>query len=239
MNPHNLSFPTGNAFQYMTFQVCVFCHTPHGGNTEVHMSTYWNGSGYQNLAGSGSFLLWNRDIKNSTGAFYTYKSDTFQGESGEIRVYSLLCMSCHDGVSAINVMSNLPNREWTFWGEDNWTTVDGQPAVRTTGGTTNNLSGKPADLGERSGTVSDLANDHPISFDYNTTLVSKDTGLVTPSAGYVGSTAVKLFPNPSGDPVSLECSTCHDVHEWVDGYWRPFLVMSNQNSALCLNCHRK
>jgi hypothetical protein len=238
-NPHNLSY-AGPNFKYMTMQVCVFCHTPHGGNTDVHTSTYWNSTGYKNLTGTGSMLLWNRDITNSAN-FYTYQSSTFQGGSDEIRVYSLMCMSCHDGVSAINVMSNLPNREWSFWGGDTWYILDGKPAVQPffpLGPT--DLGGLPPDIGDRSGTTADLSNDHPVSFDYDADLINDDTGLVTPNAaGYVGDPAVKLFPNRGGDLVSLECSTCHDVHEWVGGYREPFLVISNQNSALCLNCHIK
>lgn len=240
-NPHNLS-AWGPKFNYMTMQVCVFCHTPHGADTGVHTSTYWNAAGYQNTGGNGSFLLWNRDIQNSTG-FLTYTSSTFQGGSGEVRVYSLLCMSCHDGVSAINVMSNLPNKETLYWmGDDPWgCTVGGQTALCPLPSTSDNMSGLPSDLGDRSGTISDLANDHPISFDYDDSITGGDSGLAPLNpAGYVGVPAVKLFPNQDGDLVSVECSTCHDVHNYETNiYWRPFLVMSNQQSGLCLNCHLK
>lgn len=242
LNPHNLS-AWGPNFKYMTLQVCVFCHTPHGADTGVQSNTFWNSTGYQNDTGSGSFILWNRDIQNSTG-FTTYQSSTFQGGSGEVRVYSLMCMSCHDGVSAINVMSQLPHKEPTFWfGDDPWgCTVYGQTALCPVplSGTPNTLSGTPADIGDRTGTISELANDHPISIDYTAALATSDGGLATPNAqGYVVVPEVKLFPNPDGDLVSLECSTCHDPHTWEPGYREPFLVISNQNSGLCLNCHIK
>ncbi len=186
--------------------------------------------------------MWNRNIENSTG-FTTYQSSTFQGGSGEVRVYSLLCLSCHDGVSAVNVMTRLPHEEPTFWFGETiyYTNPEGQLAVRPLiDGGNYKLGGTPADIGDRSGTVSDLSNDHPISFDYTTALATSDGGLETPNAqGYVGDSRVKLFPNPNGDVVSMECSTCHDVHTWVGGYQEPFLVISNQNSGLCLNCHLK
>jgi predicted CXXCH cytochrome family protein len=251
LNPHNLS-AWGQNFKYMTLQVCVFCHTPHGANTEVHQSTFWNSTGgYLNLAGTGSYLLWNRDIRNSTDGFYTYTSSTFTGGSGEIRVYSLMCLSCHDGVTAISVLSNLPNREPLYWlGDDPWgCTVDGKTALCPVpeSGTPYRIEGgsQSINIGERTvaggETVADLANDHPVSFDYDASISSGDTGLAPLNPeGYVGVPEVRLFlSKETATYTSMECSTCHDPHTYEPGSREPFLVISNQNSALCLNCHIK
>jgi predicted CXXCH cytochrome family protein len=71
----------------------------------------------------------------------------------------------------------------------------------------------------------DLTNDHPVNFAYATSLAG-DTGL-----------------NPVTAPVanllvggSVQCSSCHDVHDPTNS---PFLRMSNTGSALCIVCHNK
>jgi len=79
-----------------------------------------------------------------------------------------------------------------------------------------------------------LSNDHPISFTYNSALAALDGGLRDPSVATsgLGSTiaADMLFGG------SLECASCHDVH---DDTIAPFLRVSNAASALCLTCHDK
>jgi predicted CXXCH cytochrome family protein len=79
-----------------------------------------------------------------------------------------------------------------------------------------------------------LGNDHPISFTYNSALATLDGGLEDPSTATsgLGSTidADMLFGG------SLECASCHDVH---DNTIAPFLRVSNSGSALCLTCHIK
>jgi hypothetical protein len=226
----------------MTLQVCVFCHTPHGANTAVQASTYWNSAGYQNIGGTDSFLLWNRDIQNSP-SYETYQNTTMQSNPQEVRVHSLLCMSCHDGVSAINVLTNLPNERASYWGTDPYA---GPPAGGLTviaGGVkmSDGLGG--TNIGDRTAGAdpADLSNDHPISFDYTAALASSDGELVTPDPnGYVTVPELRLFYSANtGQLTSLECSTCHDVHQYETNFLKPFLVMSNQNSAMCRSCHIK
>lgn len=74
----------------------------------------------------------------------------------------------------------------------------------------------------------DLSDDHPVSFAYTSTLAStrgelSDPALLPPQ--------VKLE-----DGQFLQCTTCHDPHKDLYG---KFLVMSNDNSALCVACHQK
>ena len=76
----------------------------------------------------------------------------------------------------------------------------------------------------------DLSNDHPISFLYNDSVVGGDTGLNaegTIPAGWL----------ISG---SVECASCHDVHNNAGG--APFLLRASNTvpaSGLCLTCHNK
>ena len=95
---HNLS-PGGGATSTATFtptagngELCVFCHTPHGADTNAVVP------------------LWNRFI-NSTAAYVTYSSlgtSSLDGASTSVGSVSAACLSCHDGVAAMNVMINQP-----------------------------------------------------------------------------------------------------------------------------------
>ena len=81
----------------------------------------------------------------------------------------------------------------------------------------------------------DLSNDHPISFAYDSTLASSDGELHDPSTASttLGGTidADLLF---SGQ---LECASCHDVHDAAGNAF--LLKIDNAGSALCLTCHAK
>jgi predicted CXXCH cytochrome family protein len=77
-----------------------------------------------------------------------------------------------------------------------------------------------------------LSDDHPISFTYDTALATSDAGLVSPaSTSFVDAAhSVPLFAG------KMECASCHDVHNNTSA---PFLRKSNNGSALCLTCHNK
>lgn len=79
-----------------TTEVCVFCHTPHGGRTDV--------------AGGGA-PLWNRALPPSN-QFTTYDSPNFDNDLGAETAgpkgVSLACLSCHDGTIALDAMINAP-----------------------------------------------------------------------------------------------------------------------------------
>jgi len=74
----------------------------------------------------------------------------------------------------------------------------------------------------------DLSDDHPISFIFDESLAARNGELVSPS-GLTG--PVKL--DGSGQ---VQCTSCHDPHE---DRFPKFLVMSNENSAICISCHEK
>ncbi len=78
-------------------EVCVYCHTPHGAN---------------NSAGGLGMPLWNRTV-NMTLDYELYNIPTTLGLAGEQAVThpgpaSLTCLSCHDGVTAIDSIINMP-----------------------------------------------------------------------------------------------------------------------------------
>ena len=70
----------------------------------------------------------------------------------------------------------------------------------------------------------DLRNDHPVGFTYANTVTAKPNDYnATPTA------PVKVFAG------RVECASCHNAH---DNTVAKFLVRDNNNSALCLACHK-
>ena len=69
-------------------EVCVYCHTPHGGSTDAP--------------------LWNRQF--GSGPYQMYTSPTIDMTLGtKPGPVSLACLSCHDGTIGIDVITNVPN----------------------------------------------------------------------------------------------------------------------------------
>lgn len=108
---------------------------------------------------------------------------------------------------------------------------DGTVALENFGGVTTGthfISG-----GNNLGTT--LANDHPVSFTYNTALATADGGLFDPATHITalgGTIANDLL---IGD--KLQCASCHDVHNSYN--LSSLLKIDNNGSALCLTCHDK
>lgn len=73
----------------------------------------------------------------------------------------------------------------------------------------------------------DLQDDHPISFVYDQKLARSNSELVDPDL------LPKNIRLENGD---LQCTSCHSVH---DNRYGKFLVMDNDASELCVQCHRK
>src|SRR5262245_37872658 len=88
---------TDGATLFLNQEVCIFCHTPHGGIAEV-----------KGLAGAAP--LWNRRLPTDT-SFTPYSSQNFDGldalgTPGRPKGVSLACLSCHDGAVAFDALIN-------------------------------------------------------------------------------------------------------------------------------------
>ena len=143
--------------------------------------------------------LWNRTL--SLSAYNTYTSNSLKALPNQPTGESKLCLSCHDGTIALGSVASR-----------------GQPIQMANGITT--LPPGTTNLG------TDLSDDHPISFTYDSTLVTKNPKLKSPRAL---PPTVRLDRNNE-----LQCTTCHDAH---NNQFGNFLVMGNDNSALCNTCH--
>jgi len=150
---HNLGSGAGPADRNQTdatAEICVFCHTPHGGSTDAPVP------------------LWNKRLgSNGTaanGATYTtyasLQTPSLDGTVAEVGSISVACLSCHDGTQAMDNVINAPGSGGVL---DNGGGNDGR-AWAWTGATVDNVTGKltsgPAALG------TDLSNDHPIGIQY-------------------------------------------------------------------------
>jgi len=120
---------------------CKSCHAPHNGAVA-------NG-GPQS---TGLILLWSRSFPATANTFGVYDSATMQNKavelggsalttSTDVRMYSLLCLSCHDGVTS------------TF-----------SPAMKTV-----NMVGSKAAFGAGAYESLGLTNDHPVNMNYDPT----------------------------------------------------------------------
>ena len=243
---HNLGAGTGdNAFSG-TGELCVFCHTPHGGDTTA------------------SVPLWNR-VLPAANTFTTYDSlgtSTLDGEILGVGSVSIACLSCHDGAQAMNVMINAPgsgnfNPTTGFALGGTWL---GDALTATPVGSLDYATPSIVNIGK------DLQNDHPIGVEYagggcqgvaagstctTTEFVDKDFKTATsnadglwyidsPTVGTVGTrekTDMMLYTRAftAGSGPSVECASCHDPHTET----ATFLRVVNTGSAVCLACHDK
>ncbi len=145
--------------------------------------------------------LWSRGLPQTESK---YMSSTLQAQlPARPTGASRLCLSCHDGTIALNDYKGSP--------------ISGSTYISTGGTPTTN-----------SNLTTDLTDDHPVSFVYDDTLVTKKKGeLVSPSAL---PSSIRL------DRGVLECTACHDPHNNEFG---KFLVIDNSvsGSPLCVACH--
>ena len=227
-NPPSLIRPFAGGFQTNTDpfsgmglvidEICVFCHTPHGASMDPQTNTF----------------LWNRIPSNFTYKAYSSASmtnpapDTADKKPTGI---SMMCMSCHDGVTSIAVnvgnnpstptLLNAPGRGNPQVDINTGFGLDSPGAISNV--YTPSTLGWGANIGNTlpGGTTIDLSNDHPISFIYP----SPNSGLRAPV-----NPELRLFNN------RLECATCHLVH---NPDTEPFLAMSNAESLMCRSCHIK
>ena len=250
-------------------EVCVYCHTPHGANSQVNAP------------------LWNRTI--NTGEYQIYdKPRTLNRPIGQPGPNSLTCLSCHDGTISIDSIINMPGSGRYSKAQETSTNtafLDSWPEGGTEGhyrmgptlgtGFCTQCHFADAEGSALSNFViftigTDLRNDHPIGIQYPEGPYGKDIGVDfhEPYKGFGNATGASMwfhdtngntYPDKqeprmynTGDNFEVECASCHDPHgvptngsgsEFIPS----FLRVSNGNadtgdtnaSGLCLTCHIK
>jgi hypothetical protein len=186
-------------------QICVFCHTPH------------------NSSGQGP--LWNRR-ETAVTFFKKYSSSGLaiddpgmigSSEYGQPSGSSRLCLSCHDGVTALGAVFTTPLTNIHF--------IDAK----------NSSSGPDVKIAYET-----YSTHHPVSFKYNQTV----RNLLT-DPPY--SKSFETLPPTSFDAnvkldrqERMQCTTCHDPHQNKatdpDNPVTPFWTTTDYDKV-CLSCH--
>lgn len=136
-----------------TAEICIFCHTPHGGDTGAPVP------------------LWNKQL--TTATFTTYDqlgTSTLDAAVGDVGSVSLACLTCHDGTQAIDNIINAPGSggyDVTGGGPGglawSWTSTDS--SLNAAGNLQNSV-----DVPNASANIwaigTNLTNDHPVSMQY-------------------------------------------------------------------------
>jgi predicted CXXCH cytochrome family protein len=90
---------------------------------------------------------------------------------------------------------------------------------------------------------SDLSDDHPISFVYDSDLAARDGFLADPGTEFVALQALdgRLLTGTIEQLLleggKVQCVSCHDAHDRF-GH-RSLLKVTDERSVLCEVCHRK
>lgn len=242
---HNLGSTGLNAASNFsgTREICVFCHTPHGGDGEAAVP------------------IWNRRL--DTSGFQTYDqmgTTTLDAKVEPVGSVSIACLSCHDGTQAMDSLLNQPGsgRINPGFAAGIWS---GQAAT---------VGGRLGPVSVVTNLSKDLTNDHPIGIQFagggysnsNPAGPGKDKDFNHADSEILGAdrvwwvntntaggtlrferTDMKLYTRLAtqgayaGEPQPyVECASCHDPH--VD-YNPTFLRVDPAGSAVCLTCHAK
>ena len=141
--------------------------------------------------------LWNRDLPGIT--YQLYASTTLRADLKQPTGSSRLCLSCHDGFVAMGNLRQSPPGDALQLGP-----LTGANVIGT-----------------------DLSDDHPVSFVYDSALAAKHPGILDP-----GSLPKAL---PLDSKKEMQCTTCHNAHESKRA---KFLRMDNPSSQMCVACHQ-
>jgi mono/diheme cytochrome c family protein len=252
---------TMNQYRNSYGEVCVYCHTPHGANTQIDLP------------------LWNRTfIDNSYKTYDTLRTNSLTQAVTAPGINSLACLSCHDGTLAVDTIINMPGSgnfdamqeigQKDSFLNDNWDNAEGADAsVHMSLSNGECLACHSADYDANpvaamlgGGATSfdlfvigtDLTNDHPVGvslpvkvlgIDFNDPSQTKANDIAfydLDGDGRPDKDEIRYYN--TGDGFEVECSSCHDPHgvplsgagsEFIPS----FLRRANDNSDVCLTCH--
>ncbi|MGB5081663.1 MAG: cytochrome c3 family protein [Burkholderiales bacterium] len=253
---HNLS-STGNVANVRTTagtdEICVFCHTPHAADNSAPVP------------------LWNKTLPTGAGytSYSTLNSSTIDGTFTTVGSVSLACLSCHDGVQAMDNVINAP-------GSGGYDAAGGGSAGLGFTWNSGAIAGRVDADGRMTNAATtlamlgtDLSNDHPISIHYcgggptaaTPGAACRDGDFVAPANATINTNLVWWVDTSVGTPntrektdmilysrsfagvvgPAVECASCHDPHveSGTGSAGLTFLRVSNTGSGVCLACHVK
>lgn len=207
------------------YEVCVYCHTPHGGNADTDAP------------------LWNKP--SGVEAYRTYDSATIDGAILPVGSVSTACLTCHDGTQAMDTVINGPGR-----GLKTGRMGSGVAEIRP-----NIISNLGVDLRNDHPVGVQYGGFDPGGGQIDPDFVNAATGLqsgimlgrmrwwvdteAVPNANRDKTDMILYTRNIDGkDQPFVECATCHDPHRG-SGTNPAFMRLTNRGSNLCLSCHIK
>lgn len=204
-------------------EVCVYCHTPHAASSQI------------------AAPLWNRTVSPTTFTVYNAPT-TLNRPVTQPGVSSLVCLSCHDGVTAVDSVINIPGSGRYSASQEtavsqaflsSWK-LEGKPGPLSPGHagiqTCTDRCHNPTIFSVRTNLQfgvfvigTDLMNDHPVGVQYPTSF-GADVDFRAPTGEIAGK--MKFFDNNSNgradvnevrmygsaDGYEVECASCHDPH---------------------------
>lgn len=160
-------------------------------------------------------LLWNH-APPTTGTWTPYSSGSMDAVTGNPSGPSLLCLGCHDGSTALDTFDKYAG------GAMNIDVYNAGYQVPSTGA------------------AGDLSGTHPISMSYYDDNNMNVDGTIMGTSGTIADVLFGTAPT-----ATVECSSCHDVHDQNAAAGTHLLRVANTvasggaASGLCLTCHDK
>lgn len=232
---------TGQTGTAVTDEVCVFCHTPHGSDTNAPVPL-WNKA----LGAPGSYTQYS-----------TLQTPTFDSSEAPVGSVSLACLSCHDGTQAMDVVLNLP-------GSGGYN-ASGAPIDPLTSSvmTTTPVPVLGVDLTNDHPISMQYGGGGPLATDPDGAFAGTlgDTDFVAPQKATVNTNPIWWVDSPVGTSGTrektdmilyarddlgtvqpfVECGSCHDPHNDLSAGPTSvaFLRINNTASQICTTCHVK
>ena len=190
-NKHNLSNQSNNTVKAQplasdgTDQICIFCHTPHSATPD---SPLWS----RPDPATSTFPIYGNPLVIAGSRGSNPSGQTSRSQYNTADLYpngaSRMCLSCHDGVTAIGLLND-------------------STTINMLGATT--LNGYNSAI--------NLETSHPISFVYVAGVVADLEAYYGPGSYILPSTA-DAIDTPLDGQSRMQCTTCHDPHEDTTDY---------------------
>ena len=218
-NKHNLSNLSRNIIKADdplandgTDQICIFCHTPHSATPD---SPLWS----RPDPASSNFPIYGNPLVIAGSLGNNPATQRSHSQYNTAALYpngaSRMCLSCHDGVTAIGLLSD-------------------STTINMLGGT---------DLGDfpsAAAAIIDLSTSHPISFVYDGGVLA-DLLIYYGAGTYTLPDTLDAIDTPLDGQSRMQCTTCHDPHDDTRGgifppFWRQNTGLTPYDDV-CNACH--
>ena len=189
---------------------CVHCHVPPANADD-------------DADAKGAIEGWNR-FQPATEGYQLYDSQHLDSKTRTPSPISLLCLSCHDGTMAVDMVVFRPG---------NFDSAEDKALHMRINNADNTISCGKCHNGRVAHDISikylaqDLRNDHPISMRY-AGLLRTDVDFRLPHTPGGFDNGVKLYEG------RVECASCHNVHNPEKD-----LLLRTDSDLLCQTCHTK